>query len=92
MTQPELEVEPKSLRELVSQMQEQQQSRQKFWRPLGRLSMIYVFALTVLALGFLLAPAVLGLEPNAAPVKQNDGPRDLADDIAECDPQSSASI
>jgi hypothetical protein len=30
MTQPELEAELKSLRELVSQMQEQQQSRQKF--------------------------------------------------------------
>jgi hypothetical protein len=57
--------------------------------------MIYVFALTVLALGFLLAPRGSrsgGVEPNAAPVKQNDGRRDLADDIAECDPQSSASI
>ena len=95
MTQPELEAELKGLRELVSQMQEQQQSRQNFWRRLGRLSMIYVFALAVLAIGSLIGPALLGLEgwePNTAPVKQNHGPVDLADDIAECGPQPSASI
>jgi hypothetical protein len=62
MTQPELEAEVNGLRELVSQMQKQQESRQRFGRPLGRLSMIYVVALAILALIFLFGPALLDFE------------------------------